>query len=321
MIEEKKKLISIITPVLNEEENVTHYYNRISSVIQSLSDRYQFEIIITDNCSSDRTFELFTELAQKDRRFRIFRFSRNFGFQNSIWTGYSKARGEAAIEIDCDLQDPPELLGEFLREWERGTKIVYGIRKTRKEGKIITTIRKLFYRFINRISDQHLPHDAGDFMLIDRAVLNEITMIKDHHLYLRGTIFGLGFSRKGIVFDREIREFGTSKFSLSKMVLLALDGIISQSILPLRIASYVGIAVAILMFVMSGFYVVGRLFNWFVTYPGFTTTTVLILFSISLNGIFLGIIGEYLARVYVQLKNRPIVIIEKAVDSVQEKNP
>jgi dolichol-phosphate mannosyltransferase len=306
-----KKLLSIVTPVYNEEENAETYYNRIIAVIDKLSDKYDFEIIITDNCSKDKTFEVFSEIAKKDNRIKIYKFSRNFGYQRSIWTGYTKANGDVAIEFDCDLQDPPELLPQFLEKWENGAKIVYGIRKKRKEGVFITFLRKVFYRFINLISEHELPLDAGDFMLIDRCILNHLKDVKDTNLYLRGTIFSYGYKREGIEYDRQERVKGNSKFPLRKMVSLALDGIISQSTLPLKVASYTGFAVAVLTLVLSFYFILAKSVFGF-DYPrGFTTTLVVILFSVSLNSIFLGIIGEYIARIYIDIKKRPMSIIEK----------
>jgi dolichol-phosphate mannosyltransferase len=283
--------------------------------LEPLNDQYNFEFVITDNCSTDNTFSLLQELAASDRRVRVFRFSRNFGYQKSIWTGYSKARGDAAIEFDCDLQDPPELLRVFLKHWEEGNHIVYGIRKKRKEGVIVTWARQLYYRLINRISENYLPLDAGDFMLIDRVILDCLQELNDQNLYLRGTIFSYGYQQKGVPYERHARLHGISKFPIRKMFGLAIDGIISQSVLPLRVASYVGLLVAVIMTVLSGGYMFARFFGGFSSVPGFTTTTVLILLSISLNAIFLGVIGEYLSRIYVQIKHRPMTIIQNSIES------
>lgn len=310
----KKKKISIITPVLNEENTIESYYTQVLRVINRLSDRYDFEIIFTDNCSTDRTWELVSEIAKRDGRVRGFRFSRNFGHQKSIWTGYCLAVGDAAIEIDCDLQDPPEMIEDFIKEWESGVKIVYGIRAKREEPFVINFMRKAFYRLLDRICEYQLPHDAGDFMLIDRCVLDELKKLYDHNLYLRGIIFGFGFSRKGIVYARKKREFGKSKFPLLKLLGLAIDGIVSQSIVPLRLASYVGMVIAVVTVFLSGFYIVVKLVSPHAPPTGFTTTAGLILFSITLNAVFLGIIGEYIARIYVQVKKLPITIIERRID-------
>jgi len=309
-----KKLISIVTPVYNEEENILLYYGELAKALKPLEDRYDFEIVLTDNGSTDKTFELIKKLAENDSRIRAFRFSRNFGYQRSIYTGFCQARGDAAIDFDCDLQDPPSLLPRFIQEWEKGARIVYGVREKRQEGKAITFMRRFFYRLINAISDEPLPYDAGDFMLLDREILKHLIAVKDQNPYLRGTIFGFGFKQVGIPYERDARRFGTSKFPFIKMLHLAIDGIVSQSSAPLRLASYTGIAVAALTLILSAGYIGAKLL-WGVAIPsGFTTTTILILFSISMNGLFLGIIGEYLARIYSQVRQRPITIIEERID-------
>jgi dolichol-phosphate mannosyltransferase len=309
-----KKLISIVTPVYNEEENIRYYYETISKAIVPLQDKYNFEIILTDNGSTDKTFAIIKEIANQDTRICAFRFSRNFGYQKSIFTGFTKAHGDAAIDFDCDLQDPPELIGKFIEEWEKGAHIVYGIRKTRQEGMFITLMRRLFYRLLDAISEESLPHDAGDFMLLDSSIVKQLSAIDDQTPYLRGTIFNFGFNQVGIPYDRNARQFGKSKFPFINLMGLAVDGIISQSSTPLRLASYMGLFIAFVTFALSGGYFCAKLLLGANIPAGFTTTTILILFSISLNGLFLGIIGEYLARIYSQVRKRPITIIQESLD-------
>ncbi len=315
----KKKLISIITPVYNEEDNIIDYYNRMKKVTDELSNNYNFEFIITDNCSEDNSFELLKNIAQNDHRVKVYRFSKNFGYQRSIFTGYLQCKGDAAIEFDCDLQDPPELLSTFLEKWEQDYKIVYGVRKKRAEGKIVTTLRKCFYRLLNKISDNDLPVDAGDFMLLDRKVLNHLIRVEDNNLYIRGIVFGYGFKRIGVDYERNVRIRGASKFPFKKMLSLAVDGIISQSIIPLRLASYTGFLIALLTLLLSIFYILVKFFYGSSVISGFTTTTVLILWSMSLNAIFLGIIGEYLARMYKRTGASSAAIIEYSVEFDKEE--
>ena len=311
-----KKKLSIITPVYNEEENILPYYARMLFVLEGLKDKYDFEFIFTDNCSEDNTFNCLHELSKKDSRIKVYSFSRNFGYQKSILTGYQKCTGNAAIEFDCDLQDPPEMIAQFLKEWEAGSDIVYGIRTHRQEGRFIGLLRKVFYRLIAKISENDLPYDAGDFMLIDEKILIQLRTVNDTNLYLRGLIFGYGFKRTGICYSRDARVRGVSKFPYRRMFELAVDGIISQSILPLRLASYLGLAIALVTCFMSLFYIGLKFFSEVTVAAGFTTTVLLILFSISINAIFLGIIGEYLARIYTQTKNRPLTIIRKSIDQL-----
>lgn len=305
-----KPLISIVTPVYNEAPNINYYFERMNPVLKQLEAEYEFEFVFTDNRSTDATFALLKEKSQTDPRVRAFRFSRNFGYQKSILTGYTQARGAAAIEFDCDLQDPPELLNSFLTEWRAGNQIVYGVRRTRQEGFFVSTLRKIFYRLLCQISDHHIPVDAGDFMLLDRKVLNLLKQVSDQNAYLRGIIFGFGFSQTPIPYDRQARKHGNSKFPFRKMLALAVDGIISQSTVPLRIATYFGFLTSITTILLGLFYVILRMSHQ-VDLPGFTTTVVLILISIGLNSMFLGVIGEYLARIYQQVKYKPLTVIDE----------
>lgn len=317
----EKKLISIITPVFNEKENIHYYYDRITKATDGLSDRYDFEFIISDNCSTDNSFALLKEIAQRDSRFKIFRLSRNYGYQKSIWTGYCQAKGDAAIEFDCDLQDPPELLPQFIKKWEEGYKIIYGVRNKRAESFLKTKqivdfpfVRKIFYKLINLMSEVEMPENAGDFIFMDKVVLDLIQNISDHNIYLRGTIFSLGFPKTGIEYKREARIYGKTKFHFFKSLKLAFDGIISQSVVPLKIATVFGLITALITMLLSGFYLISKLFFNINLPDGFTTTVVLILFGISMNGLFLGIIGEYIARIYDQQKNRPVTVIQDRIN-------
>jgi polyisoprenyl-phosphate glycosyltransferase len=304
-----RKKVSIITPVFNEQENVNRYYQKMKSVIDKAT-QYDFELIITDNNSSDDTYKRFEMIRKYDKRVKLYKLARNVGFQKSIFVGYSKATGDCAIEFDVDLQDPPELLLNFLKHWESGYKVVYGIRKYRAEGFFITWVRKIFYRLVSKISDAETPVDAGDFMLIDKRILSELKKMNEQAPYLRGIIFRMGFKKIGVEYSRNERKLGSTKFSMGKMVSLAIDGITSQSVTPLRLASYFGLIVASMSLLMSLYFVLGKLL-YDMNYPeGFTTTTILILFSISLNAIFLGIIGEYIGRIYRQVKTDPVALIE-----------
>lgn len=309
-----RKLISVVVPVYNEEGNIFPAHEALTTVMEKLSDRYDWELIFTDNRSKDRTWAEVTALAAKDARVRAFRFSRNFGFQRSILTGYQKARGDAVVQVDCDLQDPPELILDFVREWEAGYRVVYGIRKGRKEGLFITFLRICFYRLIDILSEDHLPHDAGDFRLVDRRVLDVLCRIDDAKPYLRGTLATLGFDQKGLPYDRAARTRGESKFRMRDLFALAFDGILSHSTVPLRMATYTGLVVSVLTFILILVYTLAKTFygkNW---PDGFATTTVLLLLSLSLNALFLGVIGEYVGRIYQQIHKRPLTIIEDAID-------
>lgn len=312
---EHKPLISICIPVFNEEGNIEPLYEALMPIMQQVRDRYDFELLFTDNHSTDRTFDVLAGLARRDPRVRAIRFSRNFGFQRSIVTAYSNARGDAAVQIDCDLQDPPSLILDFLQKWEAGYRVVYGVRTTRQEGWWMNATRKTFYRLIDSLSEDPLPVDAGDFRLIDRRVLNELLKFEDSQPYLRGTIAALGFEQIGIPYNRAERQHGESKFSFGQLIGLALDGILNHSVVPLRIATYLGLLISVTTFLGTVGYVIGRLVFGKDWPPGFATIIILILGSLSLNALFLGVIGEYLGRIYRQVKRRPLTIIERELNA------
>ncbi len=310
-----RQLISIVIPVYNEADNLPHLYERISGVADSLSEKYRFEFLFTDNHSTDGTFQIISRIASTDDRVRCLRFSRNFGFQRSILTGYRAARGDAAIQIDADLQDPPELIPKFLDLWEDGYTVVYGIRRSRKEGRILTAARSAFYKLIDFISADELPHDAGDFRLVDRRILDALNQIDDYHPYLRGLIASFGFEQTGVEYDRDERTSGASKFSFWKLVSLAMDGLLLHSVVPLRIATAFAFALSIIMLIGIGVYAFGRLVLGQQWPAGFASLAILTMTGIIVNAIFLGVIGEYLGRIYQQVKRRPLTLVEAEIPS------
>ena len=321
MNEPKKRLISIIVPVLNEEENIHPFYDAVKKELDKISGQYDYEFVFTDNRSTDATFACLRALAQSDGRVRVARLSRNFGYQKSILTGYCLARGDVAIEMDCDLQDPPGLIPALIAKWKEGCEVVYGIRNSRQEGWIITRIRRIFYRFIHFLSDDNLPLNAGDFRLLDRKVLDSLKQLTDEAPYLRGTIARMGFNQLGIPYERQKRLHGQGKFDFKNMVSLALDGILNHSLVPLRCASFTGFLISAgLILYFGGLFFLSFFFH--LPWPkGFATTSVLILMSISLNALFLGIIGEYLRRIYRQVKREPLTIIDQTINLETAKPP
>jgi dolichol-phosphate mannosyltransferase len=309
-----RPLISVIVPVFNEAQNIVRAYEAIDALFRELAGRYRLELIFSDNHSIDGTFDELVRLAAGDPRVKVLRLARNFGFQKSVLTGYRLASGNAAVQIDCDLQDPPQLIASFLELWEQGHDVVVGIRRNRREPTAIRWGRLIFYRFLTRISDDNLLPDAGDFRLVDRSILNQLKRIHDARPYLRGLISSLAARQTGIVYDRSERQFGRSKFPLRRLVGFAADGIISHSLLPLRLAVWAG-------FIVCSVTAVGVLYfslAWLIggrTWPGgFATTTILLLVAIGLNSIFLGIVGEYVGRIYNEVRVRPVTIVEKAIN-------
>jgi dolichol-phosphate mannosyltransferase len=310
-----KPLISIVVPVLNEEDNLRRLYARVREVMGELEPRYRWELLVTDNHSSDRSFEILSELAAADPRVRVIRFAKNFGYQRSILTGYLNAAGDAVVQLDCDMQDPPELIPQMIADWEKGWKVVYGVRRTRSEGPVMTTARKLFYRAINRLSEEPLPLDAGDFRLIDRRVVEEIRKVEDANPYLRGLIATLGFDQKGFEYDRAAREAGRSKFGLRALVRIALDGLLNHSTVPLRVATYASVFMVLAAIALGAGYAALRLTGIGEAWPpGFATLVTLILLSTALNALFFGLQGEYIGRIFQQVKRRPLTIVEHEIN-------
>jgi dolichol-phosphate mannosyltransferase len=318
---DRKPLLSICVPVFNEEGNIEPLYDALLTTTAPVHERYDFEFLFTDNHSTDRTFEVLSSLASRDTRVRVIRFSRNFGFQRSILTAYNHARGDAAVQIDCDLQDPPSLILDFLQKWEAGYHVVYGVRTTRQESWWMSSTRKFFYRLIDSLSDDPLPHDAGDFRLVDRRVLDQLLKFEDDQPYLRGAIAGLGFEQIGVPYNRAERRHGESKFSFGELIGLALDGILNHSVVPLRIATYLGLLISVVTFLAIVAYGIGRVVFGRDWPPGFATVIILILGSLSLNALFLGIIGEYLGRIYRQVKRRPLTVIEQELNAPDSQLP
>jgi dolichol-phosphate mannosyltransferase len=304
-------LVSVLIPTLNEEDNVRDTYKRVMDVFDQLPD-YEPELIFTDNHSSDRTFGILSEIAAKDPRVRVIRFSRNVGYQASVLTAYRAAEGACAIQLDCDLQDPPELIPQMLDTWRKGYHVVYGIRRSLPDGPVVAWLRRAFYTLIDTISQDDLPRNAGEFRLTDRRILDELRRVEDRSPYVRGLISGMGFNQIGFEYDRNARVSGESKFPLRAMVALAVDGLINHSLLPLRLASLISLVGGLCAFLLLSGYIIGKLVFGQDWPAGFATTTTLILLSMTLNAMFLGILGEYIGRIFLQSKNlnRPLVEIE-----------
>lgn len=304
-----RTLISILVPAFNEEQNVVRCYEAIVRVFEKLPE-YSYEIIVTDNHSTDNTFELLEELSRKDSALKVIRFSRNYGYQRSLLCAYKAATGACSIQLDCDLQDPPELIPEMLKQWRLGHHVVYGIRRSLQDGFFVATARRAFYRFITWISDDDLPVNAGEFRLVDRRILVELHKVDDASPYLRGLISAMGFSQIGLEYDRADRTAGESKFPLKSMISLAVDGVLNHSLLPLRFASIAGIMIGVLTLLLTFVYLVGRVLLGQHWPAGFATTTILLLMSISINAIFMGILGEYVGRLFLQAKSASNPIVE-----------
>ncbi|WP_024517630.1 glycosyltransferase family 2 protein [Bradyrhizobium sp. Tv2a-2] len=314
-----KRLVTVSVPVLNEADNIEPLLKRLRAVADTHGS-YDFEFLFTDNASTDATFERLAEEACADNRVRVIRFTRNFGFQTSILTNYLNARGDVAIQIDADLQDPPELFGEFLAAWEQGYKVVYGIRKSRPENPVLSAARKFFYRGLASLSSVDLPVDAGDFRLIDRVVIEDLRRVRDEAPYIRGTIAQLGYQQIGIPYNREQRQRGRSKFHLLALIRFAVDGVCGQSTKPLELITLLGTILSFLSFTGALFY-----FAWYLLVirrppAGFTTLVILILLSTSVQTAFIGLLGEYIGRIFRNTRHIPAPIIDRRIEPVRARD-
>lgn len=314
MSEPRKKLLSIAIPVFDEEENLDATHARVKAVMEGLADRYDHEILFGDNRSTDGSFEVLRRLAREDPKVRVLRYSRNFGYQASVYTLTVMASGDAVIQLDCDLQDPPELIPGMVELWEAGNEVVYGIRRSRQEGAVLTGARRVFYRVLRALAHDDLPLDAGDFRLIDRRVADVLRRIHDSSPYVRGAVASLGFRQVGFEYDRDARVAGETKFGMFDLVAVAADGLFNHSLVPLRLGTWVGAAAFLAALGLTAVYVLGRLLATEPWPAGFATITALILISIALNSLLLGILGEYVGRIYRQVKGRPVTIVDELVN-------
>lgn len=304
----KNKLISIVVPVLNEDKNIPILYKELKDQLIN----YQFEIIFVNDGSSDASQKIIENFSSKDPRVKLINLSRNFGHQIAITCGIDYSQGDAAIVIDADLQDPPKLMPKMLQKWEEGYDVVYGIRKRRKGETILKiTTANIFYKIINLLSGTKIPQNVGDFRLISKNVIEVLRTTREYQRFLRGMITWIGFSQIGIEYERDRRHFGKSKYSTLSMIRLAIDALLSFSFFPLRIASFLGIATAFgaLIFIFYALYVTAK----GITVRGWSSTIVIMLFLGSIQLIALGIIGEYLGRIYEEVKKRPLYIIHSSL--------
>lgn len=310
----EKKIISICIPILNEEENIQSIYEKIKNIFIKYEQVYQYEIIFTDNNSSDNSFEIIKKINLTDKNVKCFSFSNNIGKERSLINAYKLANGSAAIQLDCDLQDPPELIDEFIKKWEEGYDYVYGIRKNRKENFVIKNFRKAFYRIINFLSHSELKNDVGDFSLIDEKIIKIIKSIDERDTYLRGFIYSLGFKNYGIEHVREERIAGKTKFNFFKYILESFKNITNHTIAPLRIATLFGITVGLISVAGLIYYFIKKLIDPAGSPQGFTTQMFVMLILLASTNIFLGILGEYIGKIYNQLKKFDKTIVIKKIE-------
>jgi dolichol-phosphate mannosyltransferase len=312
-----RKKLSIICPAYNEEKNLGKLHERVTQLFADQLSQYDYEVLILDNCSEDRTREVALDICHKDDHWKYLRYSRNFGFDPSITAGLDHAEGDAVITLLSDLQDPPEVIPEFVRLWESGAEVVNGVVRERNDGNWIKSLGAVIsYKMIYHLSESRIPPGATEFRLLDRKVVLALRELREPDRYLRGLVNWVGFKRELVPYDRAPREVGQSSAGLYFCIKYALNAIICFSAKPLQVATYFGVLTTLISLSLAVAYLLIYIFKPdFATLPpaGISTVVLLILFGIGTQSFFLGLIGEYLARVYNQGKGRLLYIVsEKA---------
>ena len=304
-----KPLISIVVPVYNESEVIGAFYERIAKALDSLY-AFSAELIFVDDGSADDSHAKLMRFAQQDSRIRVVKFSRNFGHQIAVTAGLDFASGDAVVIIDADLQDPPEMIQTFVEKWQEGYDVVYGIREKRQgETKLKLLTASLFYRMLKAIAGIDIPVDVGDFRLISRRVASQFKNLKERDRFIRGLVSWLGFEQIGVYYSREERYAGDTKYPYRKMLKFALDGITSFSILPLRLASWLGFLTSFVAFVYGCSVFIQKLLGN--TVQGWATIMIFMLFIGGIQLICVGIMGEYIGRIFNEAKYRPLYVVEE----------
>ncbi len=301
---------SIIAPIFNEKENLPELQRRVSEVLDSTNEPW--ELILVDDGSTDGSTDIIRELVKEDDHIRPIIFARNFGHQVAVTAGLDYARGEAVIIIDADLQDPPELILEMAKKWHEGNEVVYAVRAEREgESWFKLWTASLFYRIIYRITDVKIPLDTGDFRLMDRKVVNVMNQMRERHRFLRGMSAWVGFKQVGVEYKRAARKAGETKYPFKKMFRLAINAVTGFSYFPLQVATFFGFMSASLAIIAIPVVAILRLTNTHF-FEGQTTTLVAVLFLGGVQLISLGILGEYIGRLYDEAKGRPLYIVREA---------
>ncbi|MCS7083288.1 MAG: glycosyltransferase family 2 protein [Bacteroidetes bacterium] len=302
--------LSIVIPIYNEAAVLEELLKRLRAALAPLD--LDWEVLFVDDGSQDGSWAVLERLAAEDSRVRALGLSRNFGHQRAISAGLEWARGRAVVVMDGDLQDPPELIPELLRRWQQGYEVVYAVRTRRREPWLMRTAYRIFYRLLSALAEVEIPLDAGDFGLIDRRVLEVMRRMPERSRFVRGLRSWSGFRQIGVPYERAARARGRSKYSWGKLLRLALDGLLAFSSAPLRLATWMGFFVSSISFVGIVLY----LYRYFTTprVPGFTTLIIALLFLGGIQLITIGIIGEYIGRIYEEVKQRPLYVVYRTLN-------
>ncbi len=311
--------ISVVVPVFNESAGIRAFHERATKALESLPGAAH-ELIYVDDGSRDDSCAQLAAFAGSDARVRVVKLSRNFGHQIAITAGLDRARGDCAVVIDSDLQDPPEVIARMVERWRAGYDVVYGVRSARRgEGPLKLLTASVFYRLLDRIAGIRIPMDVGDFRLLSRRALDQLNGLREKDRFVRGLVSWIGFRQAGVEYERDQRYAGETKYPYRKMIKFALDGITSFSTVPLKLATWLGYAASGLAFLYLLSVLVQRVLG--MTVAGWATIMVALLFLGGVQLICLGIMGEYLGRIFNEIKPRPIYVVEEVLGEPSDPGP
>jgi len=314
---EAQPKFSIIAPVFNEHECLSEFYSRICSVMDTTHSSW--ELVFVDDGSTDGSTDLIRAFARKDKRVQPVIFARNFGHQIAVTAGMDYSRGQAVVVIDADLQDPPEVILDLIAKWKEGYQVIYAVRRKREgESWFKLFSASLFYRLIYRITDVKIPLDTGDFRLLDRKIVNVMGSMRERHRFLRGMASWVGFRQIGVEYDRKERFAGKTKYPFSKMLKLALNAVTSFSYFPLQLATYIGFIAAGLSILSIPIVILLRI-AFHEAFLGQATTLIAVLFLGGVQLICMGILGEYIGRIYDEVKGRPLYVVSDPASKEQTR--
>jgi polyisoprenyl-phosphate glycosyltransferase len=318
-----KKKISILSPAFNEEGNVRRCYEEVRAVMAPLMDRYDYEHLFGDNCSTDRTLEILRELAAQDHRVKVLTYSRNWGVNKSGLTLLRHSTGDAVIPMPTDLQEPVGLIPQFVGLWEAGNEIVFGIYENASDGILMRGTRRFYYWLVNRLSSEPLLENYSGFGIWDRKVVREIAALDDFNPYVRGFLGIIGFHSTTLRYQRVERKAGKSSYNFAAYLDLAINAIISHSLVPIRLATIIGLVLFGSSLTAAFAYALIKIFFWQFQAPGATTTIVLVLFFSGIQLFFLGMLGEYIGAIHSQVRRGPFIIIRERInfDPPPENDP
>ncbi len=311
-------VVSVVLPVYNEEEVLPETLRRLTAALESVGE--PFEVVVVNDGSRDGTMRIVREVCAADPRFKLVSFSRNFGHQTAITAGMDHSSGQAIVVIDADLQDPPEVIAELVSRWREGYEVVYARRIERKgETAFKRRTARLYYRLLRGLTTVDIPVDTGDFRLIDAKVRDALLAVPEHNRYVRGLVSWLGFRQTFVPYVREKRFAGVTKYPLRKMIRLAADGITSFSYKPLKAGIAIGVALSVFALLFALFIFVSRLAGWVFMEPGWASLMCVMLFFFGVVLIMLGVIGEYIARIFEEVKGRPLYIVSERIGTLPDR--